>query len=469
MKTAGRSEQFSRRGLLRSSLILGAGTVAVVALAGCGEEEEVVPATAATTAAPAAVATTAAAAAAQKTAVTLVLWAADNGEDYKPAFEQTLKDYSVKAPHVTINATLIPFADIELKQIASLAAGDAPDLGYSHSQLAATFALKGVLQPLDDFMKNDSDFDRADFLDGPLEALSFRGKNYGMPQYSGPIIFVYNKEITDGLGLGDPWELFKQGEWTIDKYDEIVRAGTSGSGADKVYGANEMPKTLKLMYLWLWGRDNTVWNDTVTESLMAEDSAVEAWEWMAAHIKDETWAAGAGLKSFAGGAEGMFKSNKLVIYQAARWVTTNIPNDFPAATAPMYKMPNGDDTDRDGTDGIAMHAKTKYPEESWQVIKHFGTDFQELLLAAGYTSPWTRSGLTSDAWKNSIVPWDNIEAHNAAAEQVRRGFYQPPGYNEINKLVIKAYEETILEQKSAKQAFTDIKSEVDSILQESAE
>ena len=466
--TAG-SKQFSRRRLLHSSLVLGAGAIGAAALAGCGEDEAAVPAAPATTAAPAAVATTVAAAAAQKTAVTLVLWTADNGEDYGPAFKQTLKDYEAKAPHVTVDATLIPFADIELKQITSLAAGDAPDLGYTHSQLNATFALKSILQPLDEFMKNDSGFDRADFFDGPLSALSFRGKIYGMPQYSGPVIFVYNKEITDGLGLGDPWELFEQGEWTIDKYDEIVKAGTSGSGADKVFGGNEIPNALKVWYLWLWGRDNTVWNDTVTESLMHEDSAVAAWEWMAAHENDETWAAGAALSSFAGGAEGMFKSHKLVVYLAARWVTTNIPNDFPAATAPMYKMPNGDDTDRDGTDGIAIHAKAKAPEEAWQLIKHLGTDFQELLLAVGYTSPWTRSALNSAAWKNSIVPWDNIEAHNAAAEQVRRGFYQPPGYNEINTLVKNAYKETTLGQKSAKDAFTAIKSEVDSILQESAE
>ena len=181
------------------------------------------------------------------------------------------------------------------------------------------------------------------------------------------------------------------------------------------------------------------------------------------------WAAGAALSSFAGGAEGMFVSNKMSIYTAARWVTTNIPESFPAGTVPMYKMPNGDDNGRDGTDGVGMHGETKHPDEAWGVLKHWATKVMDRFVEVHYTNPTRRSVLNSPAWSGAMASWDNVEVHNASLEQIRRGFYHPPGYREINTMLKKAYDEVKLGQKTSADAFSAIKPDIDAILQESSE
>ena len=457
----------SRRGLLRSGLVLGAGTVAALALSGCGEEEkEAAPAPAATAAPTQVVVATEAPPTAEK--VTIKMWTA-SVEDINPIHEEEAANFTSMMPNVSIDLTLVPWSDVQTKQLTSLAAGDKPDIAYTHSELNSTFAWRGVLQSLDEFMAADGDFDRDDFFAGPLENLSYRGKVTGVPMYSGPVIFVYNREMIGELGFDDPWEMYKEGRWTIDAYEQIVRAAATGSGADRVYGDRELPNALKIWWLWIQGFDGQVWNEKVSESLMHEANALKAWDWATTLVKDEVWADSTVTGAFSGGAEGMFVSNKMPIYLASRWVTTNIPEEFPAGTAPMYKMPNGDDNGRDGTDGVGMHAETKHPDEAWAVLKHWATTVMDRFVEIRYTNPTRRSVLNSPAWAGAMASWDNVEVHNASLEQIRRGFYHPPGYREINTILKKAYDEVKLGQKNSADAFSAIKPDIDAILQESSE
>ena len=124
---------------------------------------------------------------------------------------------------------------------------------YNHPELTATFASKGALKPLNEFINLDKEFDVEDFNAGLVEANTIGGKIYSLPTFSGPWMFVYNRDLIEPLGMGDPWELFQAGEWTIDKYREMAAASVTGEGQDKIFGTNEIPSAMKLIYLWAWG------------------------------------------------------------------------------------------------------------------------------------------------------------------------------------------------------------------------
>ena len=475
-------QNLNRRALLRGGLVAGAGGVAAVALAGCGEAQIVevikeVPVERVVTQIvekaviqEKIVTKIVEVAPPQKKAVTITLWAEPHTL-VDPIFAEHVPLFHKLYPHITVKHVIIPWSDIPVKTLTSMAAGDNPDIAYNHPQLNANFAAKGVIDPIDPYIKTDSTFDFDDYLEGPIAEFRWKGKVWALPLYNGPLLYVYNRDLMEKIGMGDPWELFQAGNWTIDMYDKMGEAAIAlgGEGQDRIFADRETPRILKIFYLWNWGTGGKIWNsdptvggDDPTETLMHEPAALKGWDWMLDRVKDERHASGSSMESF-GGAEGMFISGKLAFYLASRWTTTRIPPDFSAGVVPMYKHPNGDDTSRNACNALSIHSSGKNKDEAWEVLKYWTSTVQKDMVAVGYSAPWLKSTMKSPVWEASIVPWDNVEVHNANLLQDRKPFYHPPGYEEINALTRKAYDEAAL-GKSTADAFADAKPKIDQVL-----
>ena len=307
------SKSLNRRALLRAGLVVGAGGVAAAALAGCGETQivEVEVEKVVTQIVEKVVTKIVQAEAVQKKAVTITLWAEPHTL-VDPIFAEHVPLYNKLHPHVTVNHVVIPWSDIPVKTLTSMAAGDNPDIAYNHPQLNANFAAKGVIDPLDPFIASDKTFEFDDYLEGPIAEFRWKGKVWALPLYNGPLLYVYNRDLMEQVGLGDPWELFQEGNWTIETYEKIGESAIAlgGSGQDRIFADREVPKALKIWYLWNWGTGGKIWNsdptvggDDPTETLMHEPASLKGWDWMIDRVKDERFAAGSTLESF-GGAEG---------------------------------------------------------------------------------------------------------------------------------------------------------------------
>ena len=457
----------SRRRLLRTGLAAGAGTLGLAALAGCGEPEVVEVEVVKEGVKEVEKVVTVEVAAPKPAAVNLVffdyVWV-----DIDKVRDLIVDNYKTLNPHVSIDYIKIPWGDYQVKILTSIAGGSPGDVMYNHPELTATFASKGALKPLNDYINLDKEFDVEDFNDGLVEANTIGGKIYSLPTFSGPWMFVYNRDLIEPLGMGDPWELFQAGEWTIDKYREMAAASVTGEGQDKIFGTNEIPSAMKLIYLWAWGFGGSVWdNHDAPKSFVGNSpEAVAAWEYATGLLHDGIAPPREFARNFPGGNQAMLFSNKIAIYQSHRQFFTRITDQINPGLVPMHKMPNGDDQSRDAPEGYGIFAGTQQDEESWNLVRYIANEGVKVHVSLGFSGPTRKSLWRSDLFKNSLKPWEDIEAYISAFAGLKRQFTQPAGYQEMNKLFGAAYDEIVLQNKSAQQAMDDVKPDIDAVLAE---
>ncbi|MCY3802680.1 MAG: extracellular solute-binding protein [Chloroflexi bacterium] len=240
------SKSLNRRALLQAGLAIGAGGAAAAALGGCGEAQIVEVEKVVTQVVEKVVTKVVQAEPMQKKAVTITLWAEPHTL-VDPIFAEHVPLYNKLHPHVTVNHVIIPWSDIPVKTLTSMAAGDHPDIAYNHPQLNANFAAKGVIDPIDPYIASDKTFEFDDYLEGPIAEFRWKGKVWALPLYNGPLLYVYNRDLMEQVGMGDPWELFQEGNWTIEIYEKIGEAAIAlgGSGQDRIFADREVPKARK--------------------------------------------------------------------------------------------------------------------------------------------------------------------------------------------------------------------------------
>ncbi|GAA3113514.1 multiple sugar transport system substrate-binding protein [Kribbella aluminosa] len=83
-------------------------------------------------------------------------------------------------------------------------AGRGPDLMTSQGTTLPSLVDRGLLQPLDDRIKNDSHVAAGDWPDAIRQAMSWDGKQYLLPYDVGPCFLWYNKDLLASVGVAEP-------------------------------------------------------------------------------------------------------------------------------------------------------------------------------------------------------------------------------------------------------------------------
>ncbi|MBN1922464.1 MAG: sugar ABC transporter substrate-binding protein [Anaerolineae bacterium] len=162
--------------------------------------------------------------------VTLKMVAWDIGTT--PYWQAVIDAYVAKNPNVTIELIDVTSAEYQDKVNVMLSGGDKSDIvtvkdipGYS------AMLTRNQIIPLNSYVEADG-LDLSVYS-GAAEELTFEGSIYALPFRSDIWILYYNKDIFDRAGIAYP-----DNDMTWAEYDDLARKLTSGSGADKVYGAH---------------------------------------------------------------------------------------------------------------------------------------------------------------------------------------------------------------------------------------
>ena len=149
-----------------------------------------------------------------------------------PYWQAVIDAYEAEHPNVTVELIDVPSADYQDTMNIRLSGGDDTDIitvkdipGYS------AMLTRGQIVPLNDYIEA-SDVDLSAYS-GAAEELTYDGSIYALPFRSDIWILYYNKTIFDAAGLDYPTN-----DMTWDEFDALARELTSGSGADKIYGAH---------------------------------------------------------------------------------------------------------------------------------------------------------------------------------------------------------------------------------------
>ncbi len=148
-----------------------------------------------------------------------------------PYWQAVVDGYQAKNPNVTVELVDIPSAEYQDTVNIMLSGGDETDVitvkdipGYS------AMLTRGQIIPLNDYITK-AGIDLSQYS-GAAEQLTYEDKLYALPFRSDIWILYYNKAIFDAAGEKYPTDL------TWDQFDTLARKLTTGTGADKIYGAH---------------------------------------------------------------------------------------------------------------------------------------------------------------------------------------------------------------------------------------
>jgi len=105
-----------------------------------------------------------------------------------------------KAMGSKVTVKLIP-GDLDIQQFLSgVASGDAPEVVYADRGQIGSFASRGAVIPLDDCIKGEK-IDTSAFRSSALDAVTFRGHVYGIPEFNVVQIIQANADLLRKAGL----------------------------------------------------------------------------------------------------------------------------------------------------------------------------------------------------------------------------------------------------------------------------
>jgi multiple sugar transport system substrate-binding protein len=384
-----------------------------------------------------------------------------------PAWEQTVREFEARQPRIKVSIEHLAGGTTEQEEkiLAAAAAGTPPDVSYVHPIFTATFAVKGIIVPLDPFLtRSKGAFDLKEFYPGAIDYFRWDGKLWALPNYSGPNVFYYNKSLLQQVGLADPWELYQKGEWTIARFDDYVLRLTKGQGDSKTFGTREVSRSVRVQSPWIQGFGGEVWNAKVTETLLHQDGAVRAWEYLAGQVIKGQAPRPEELRGVSGGVQGLFTAGRVAFYDGIR---SEVPafKDVAFGVVPKHKMADGKEYNRDGPNGLSLTQGSRQHEAGWQFMMFELTRGVELKMGTGFTAPTTRSHAKSPLWLNLLIGGENARVYEAAANQVK-AIPHPPRMTDIDRLIQAAYGKVVNGEAAARAAMVEIKPQVDAILAE---
>jgi len=140
--------------------------------------------------------------------VTLTLWGWSYGVD---TVTENLKEFERQYPGIKVDYYHISGGKYHDKIVSLLAAGTPIDVIYVRDPYKLEFIEAGWIVPLDTVAtKEELEAYKKDLAPGALEIMSYKGKLYGLPYYTGWYIMAYNEEILKKAGFEHPPETWDE-------------------------------------------------------------------------------------------------------------------------------------------------------------------------------------------------------------------------------------------------------------------
>ncbi|MCD9022391.1 ABC transporter substrate-binding protein [Cohnella silvisoli] len=133
----------------------------------------------------------------EKTTVSFwYLWGGPEGENV----EKLIAEFNASQELYEVKGLSVP--DVQ-KVVVGISSGDGPDITDNFSNNTASYAKKGMLEPLDEYIAK-SNYDVSDFVPAALEGGKYQGKQYALPINVNFNLMFYNKKLFADAGIVDP-------------------------------------------------------------------------------------------------------------------------------------------------------------------------------------------------------------------------------------------------------------------------
>jgi multiple sugar transport system substrate-binding protein len=116
------------------------------------------------------------------------------------ALEKVISDFNASQKAITVKGVSSP--DFQ-KQLAQMSGANGFDISDNFGSTVGSWAAKGILEPLDDYMKADG-YSTSDFVPTALQSNQYQGKTYAMPIAVHTLLLMYNKKLFADAGISGP-------------------------------------------------------------------------------------------------------------------------------------------------------------------------------------------------------------------------------------------------------------------------
>lgn len=273
------------------------------------------------------------------------------------SFMKLHPNIDVKLQHVA--------GEYQAKLLTQIAAGTVPDVIEIPADQLTPYASTGTFVDLEPYIKEDKDFNQADYIPQALNALKCKGIQYALPERVLTTVLFYNKNMFDEVNLSYPDE-----NWTWDDLLAAAKKLTKGKGEEKQFGF--LGSDDRDLWIYLYG--GKIYNEDMTKCIInnrASIRSLQLWadlvnKYHASPTVAETGTQGwESLIFFVPGRAAMNLSSNFMLqfYKEIK--------KFHWGVAPIPKDPEtGKRVTINYVDGNAISTQSKHKKEAWELVKY---------------------------------------------------------------------------------------------------
>lgn len=309
--------------------------------------------------------------------------------------QQMLERFHSAHPNIRVFYVPDP-VDVEESLLEDMKAGVAPDVFAACCSFFPILAQEDQTLDLRPYIESELDPETIQDWDPvQYQALQKRnGEQYGLPKYHGALALYYNKDLFDEFEVDYP-----DGSWDHDDYLEAMKLLTHDRNADghiDLWGSIlDLSWDRIQVHVNAWG-GHFVDPDNPSRSLIGEQPALDAMEWLRARMWDDQVMARP-LDVQNTGPQQAFISGKVAMAEDGSWALKNILSNanFRIGIAPLPAGPVQRVT-LSTTDGFGIYRGTLYPQASWELLKFLiSKEYGRAMAKANFLQP-ARASLVQD-------------------------------------------------------------------------
>ncbi|MGH2551117.1 MAG: ABC transporter substrate-binding protein, partial [Thermomicrobiales bacterium] len=204
----------------------------------------------------------------EKVKITYGYWDTAQSE----AIDAQIKAFNAEFPDITVEPQIVPWADYWTQLQTAVAGGETFDVFWINTASLPVYASVDALLPITSIV-GDGGIDPA-LLPAPLvESYAWNGVQYGLPRDFDTIALFYNKDIFDAAGVAYPDDT-----WTWETFRSVAEQLNDADNG--VFGAGLQTSWQENYYNFIWQNEGRLLNDDFTASLVGEQPASEAFEYL---------------------------------------------------------------------------------------------------------------------------------------------------------------------------------------------
>ena len=311
------------------------------------------------------------------------------GEFNTQILPQIAEDFKDVMPNVTIKLEEVGYGETEQKYPTTLVAGTAADILY-HMNFMSKFYDEGLILDLTPRYDVDGIDFQKDFYHG-LGINEWGGKLYGFPHMFESCIMLYNVDMVKEYWGKDLWEAFPDGNWDISDMIQVAKACTQdldGDGKTDQWGLYIYHRSYYYGYeTQSWTRGDNIFDIqnmkyNFTSDIVRQISH-DLCDWVrkdgfVISQEDYSEVTKAAAVSFP------FLAGKVAMRIRMSPDVGRALKAAPEFNWDLFYLPNSGSNQavtRAGGHGNNVYARTKVPDEAWEVVKFMGMSPGQKYLA----------------------------------------------------------------------------------------